>query len=96
MEVHLRALSESDNVAAVAWPIQEGVATGIVAFTSGVATPPQQLREALCRLVPPYMVPRGIIELDSLPLGSSGKIGRRALVRYLDESATPQGTRHER
>ena len=92
VEAHLRAVSGSDNVAAVAWPIQDGVAAGIVAFTSGVATPPQQLREALCRLVPPYMVPRGIIELDSLPLGSSGKIDRRALVRYLEESATPQGT----
>jgi D-alanine--poly(phosphoribitol) ligase subunit 1 len=87
VEAHLRAVSGSDNVAAVAWPIQDGVAAGIVAFTSGVAAPPEQLREALCRLVPPYMVPRRIIEIDSLPLGSSGKIDRRALARYMDESA---------
>jgi acyl-coenzyme A synthetase/AMP-(fatty) acid ligase len=33
------------------------------------------------------MVPRRIIEIDSLPLGSSGKIDRRALARYMDESA---------
>jgi D-alanine--poly(phosphoribitol) ligase subunit 1 len=92
VEAHLRAVSGSDNVAAVAWPMQDGVAAGIVAFTSGVAAPSEQLREAVCRLVPPYMVPRRIIKLDSLPLGSSCKIDRRALVRYLDESVAPQGT----
>ncbi|HKW98061.1 MAG TPA: amino acid adenylation domain-containing protein [Bryobacteraceae bacterium] len=91
VEACLRAISASDNVAAIAWPIQDGVAAGIVAFTSGAAVPPEQLREALCRVVPPYMVPRRIIELDSLPLGSSGKIDRRALAGYLDDSDTGRG-----
>jgi acyl-coenzyme A synthetase/AMP-(fatty) acid ligase len=86
VEAHLRAISGSEDVAAVAWPIQDGIAAGIVAFTSGVANPPEQLRDALRRLLPPYMVPRRIIELDSLPLGSSGKIDRRALAGYLDEA----------
>ena len=90
IEAHLRAVSRSENVAAIAWPIQDGMVAGIVAFTSGVANPPEQLREALRRLLPPYMVPRHIIELDSLPLGSSGKIDRLALSRYMDESAAGQ------
>jgi D-alanine--poly(phosphoribitol) ligase subunit 1 len=92
IEAHLRNVSGSENVAAIAWPIQDGAAAGIVAFTSGVAHSPEQLREALRRRLPPYMVPRRIIELDSLPLGSSGKIDRRALSRYMDESATGPGT----
>ena len=90
IEAHLRAVSRSENVAAIAWPVQDGMAAGIVAFTSGVAQPPEQLREALRRLLPPYMVPRQIVALDSLPLGSSGKIDRRALSRYMDESAIGQ------
>ena len=54
-----------------------------MAFTSGVAIPAAQLGEALRRRLPPYMLPRRIVELDSLPLGSSGKIDRRALALYL-------------
>jgi amino acid adenylation domain-containing protein len=92
VEAHLRAVSGSDNVAAVAWPMQDGLAVGIVAFICGVTAPPEQLREEMCRLVPLYMLPRRIIALDSLPHGSSGKIDRRALARYLEASATMRGT----
>ena len=90
IETYLRAVSGSENVAAVAWPIQDGIAAGIIAFISGGATPPEELREALRRLLPPYMLPRCIIELDSLPLSSNGKIDRRALTRYLAEPAISQ------
>jgi non-ribosomal peptide synthetase component F len=86
VEAHLRAVSQSENVAAIAWPIQDGMAAGIVAFTSGVATPSDQLHAALRRALPPYMVPRRVIDLEALPLGSSGKIDRRALARYMDEA----------
>jgi len=88
VEAHLRAVSGSDDVAAVAWPVQEGIAAGIVAFTSGVANTPEQLREGLLRSLPTYMVPQRIIQLDSLPLGSSGKVDRLALARYLNVSPT--------
>jgi acyl-coenzyme A synthetase/AMP-(fatty) acid ligase len=84
VEAHLRAVCGSQNVAAIAWPIQDGIAGSIVAFTSGATRSGEELREALRLLVPPYMVPRRIIELDALPLGSSGKTDRRALARYLD------------
>ena len=93
VEAHLRAVSGTDNVAAVAWPIQNGMVAGIVAFTSGALKPPEQLRESLRHILPPYMVPRRIIQLDLLPLGSSGKINRLALTQYLDEFVgTQEGT----
>ena len=92
VEAHLRAITGSENVAAVAWPVQDGNAAGIVAFTSGVAKPAEQLQDALRRVLAPYMMPRRIIDLDSLPLGSSGKVDRRALARYLDETAASQDT----
>ncbi|HXN49032.1 MAG TPA: amino acid adenylation domain-containing protein [Bryobacteraceae bacterium] len=85
VEAHLRTVSGTQNVAAIAWPIQDGIAGSIVGFTTGATRTGEELRDALRLLVPPYMVPRRIIELDTLPLGSSGKIDRRALARYLDE-----------
>jgi len=91
IEAHLRAVSGTEHVAAIAWPIRDGIAGSIVAFTSGAVRPAEQLREALRLLLPTYMVPRRIIELDALPLGSSGKIDRRALARHLDGPAAGQG-----
>lgn len=87
VEAHLRAISGSDDVAAVGWPVQEGLITGIVGFTSGAAIPPEQLREALQRRLPSYMVPQRVVQLHSLPLSSSGKVDRLALARYLNESS---------
>src|ERR1700723_1577598 len=46
IESHLRAISGSENVAAIPWPVQDGIVTGIVAFTSGVANPPEELLDA--------------------------------------------------
>ena len=89
VEAHLRAISGSQDVAVVGWPIQDGLVRGLVAFTSGVPTPPDQLRESLRQRVPPYMVPGRIIALDSLPLGATGKIDRRALALYLDRLQGP-------
>jgi len=92
IESNLRAVSGSENVAAVPWPIQDGIVTGIVAFTSGVAKPPEELIEALRRILPPYMVPRQILQIDELPLNPSGKIDRKALARCLDESASKRAS----
>jgi D-alanine--poly(phosphoribitol) ligase subunit 1 len=88
IEAKLRAVSGSENVAAVPWPIEDGIVVGIVAFTSGVTNTPEKLLEALRRVLPPYMVPRQILQLDTLPLNPSGKIDRKSLTRYLDESAS--------
>jgi aspartate racemase len=39
----------------------------------------QELREFLQRTLPPYMIPAAFVSLDRLPLGTSGKVDRRAL-----------------
>jgi amino acid adenylation domain-containing protein len=87
IEAHLRSAADSENVAVVAWPIQDGMLQGVVAFTGGISTPGEKLLDSLRRRVPSYMVPRRIVQLDRLPLNPSGKIDRKALVCFLSESA---------
>jgi D-alanine--poly(phosphoribitol) ligase subunit 1 len=85
VEAHLREIVGTDLVAAVAWPITDSRATGIVAFHCS----PGINRDAVCdemkKRVPDYMIPKRVHLLDKLPLGSSGKIDRKALTRMLDE-----------
>ncbi len=88
IEAHLRSISDSDNVAVVAWPIEDGLVQGVVGFTSGVYILPEKLLDSLRRRLPSYMVPRRILQLDGLPINSSGKIDRKALSHYLNESPT--------
>jgi D-alanine--poly(phosphoribitol) ligase subunit 1 len=88
IEAHLRSISDSDNVAVVAWQIEDGLVQGVVGFTSGVYILPEKLLDALRRRLPSYMVPRRIVQLDGLPINSSGKIDRKALTHYLNESPT--------
>jgi D-alanine--poly(phosphoribitol) ligase subunit 1 len=90
IEAHLRLVSESENVAVVAWPTQNGIVAGVVGFTSGVSKPPEELLVLLRLKLPSYMVPRRILQLDALPLNPSGKIDRKALVDHLNCSPTPE------
>jgi D-alanine--poly(phosphoribitol) ligase subunit 1 len=83
VEAHLREVIGADLVAAVAWPIKDGSAAGIVAFQCGSTLSPQVVREAMQKRVPSYMVPQQIREIEVMPLGSSGKIDRKALLRKL-------------
>jgi D-alanine--poly(phosphoribitol) ligase subunit 1 len=86
VEAHLREIVGSDLVAAVAWPVSESGATGIVAFHCVPESSRDQIREGMRKRVPAYMVPARIQELDAMPTNSSGKIDRKALVRMLMES----------
>ncbi len=85
VEAHLREIAGTDLVAAAAWPFDGTRATGIVAFHCAPGVSRDQIREGMKKRVPDYMVPQRVHFLDALPLGSSGKIDRKALVRLLDE-----------
>ena len=84
LEAHLRAASGSDAVAAVAWPLTGGAATGLVAFVCGAEASPEEIRERLRESLPPYMVPRRVVVVDAMPLSSTGKVDRHALRARLD------------
>jgi acyl-CoA synthetase (AMP-forming)/AMP-acid ligase II len=86
VEAHLREILGTDLVAAVAWPLVDGRATGIVAFHCAPDVTLAAVREGMKKRVPPYMAPQQVRYLDALPLGSTGKIDRKALARLLDEN----------
>ncbi len=84
IEAHLRVVAGVEDVAAVAWPVADGVAQGIVGFVGGEAGPAPALRDALRSRVPPHMVPAAIHILAAMPLTTSGKLDRRALLDWLE------------
>ncbi len=84
IEAHLRDICGSDMVAAVAWPMEHGTASGIVAFASSTARTPSDIRDAIRKRLPPYMVPANTHILDTLPLNVNGKVDRKALIARLD------------
>jgi len=90
VEAHLRSVSGSEDVVAVAWPIIDGMVTGIVAFVSGVSQTPKELLDLLRLKLPSYMLPRHIVQLPELPLNPSGKVDRKALVESLKKSPAPE------
>ncbi len=86
VEAHLREIAGTDMVAAVAWPLSDGRATGIVAFHCAPGVTREEVREEMKKRVPDYMIPKRVHQLESLPLGATGKIDRKALVKMLDEA----------
>ncbi len=85
VEAHLRAAAGTDLAVAIAWPVTNDRASGIVAFLCNSRVDATATLEALRKRVPGYMIPREIRELEAMPLLSSGKIDRNALFRQLEE-----------
>jgi non-ribosomal peptide synthetase component F len=85
VEAHLRILSDTELVAAVAWPMSDGTADGIVGFVAGRAIAPTEIREALRKRLPSYMVPASIRSIESMPLNANGKVDRKALFAELEK-----------
>lgn len=83
IEAHTREAGDTDQVAAIAWPVQDGVAQGIVCFVAQSTVAANAIRERLRQRLPVYMVPTSIRCLDVLPLGSTGKVDRQALTAQL-------------
>jgi amino acid adenylation domain-containing protein len=87
VEAHLREVCAVDSVAAVAWPITDALAEGIVAFVAGSTLSASEIREKMQRRVPKYMVPTEVRFLQRLPLSASGKTDRKTLTEMLSQGS---------
>jgi len=74
-------------VAAVPWPIQNGSATGVVAFVVKHKGSEEDIKASLQQRLPSYMVPTRVYVLPKMPLNNNGKVDRGAL-RDMLESQT--------
>ena len=83
IDAQLRHASGVDLVSAVAWPLVQGAAHGIVAFVGAAAIDHEQLIGALKARLPAYMMPRRVIAMQHLPLNAGGKVDRHALRQLL-------------
>jgi D-alanine--poly(phosphoribitol) ligase subunit 1 len=84
IEAHLREIYETDSVAAIAWPVEHGSASGIVAFVSGrFGADDPTLKAQIKKRLPSYMVPSVIRHIESLPLNANGKVDRKELAEIL-------------
>jgi acyl-coenzyme A synthetase/AMP-(fatty) acid ligase len=83
----LRGAAKTDQAVAVAWPLHEGAAEGVVAFVCANGTRDEVGIRAHCkRLLPDYAVPKHVYFLERMPLNLNGKIDRRRLVATLEEN----------
>lgn len=84
IEMHLRAASGCDHVAAVAWPLVDGAAKGIVGFSTDAVRSEEAIKQHLRLNLAGYMIPSAIHKVDTLPLNGNGKVDRKALLAGLD------------
>lgn len=89
-EIEGALLLQPGVVAAVAlgWPLENGTASGIVAFVIAPSMAVSDLQQAVQPLLPSYMLPRTIYQLETMPLNANGKIDRLALARRLAGEGT--------
>lgn len=87
VEAHLRSASGTNVVAVVAWPVIDGAAQSLVGFVAGSTIGADDIRSAMSRSLPRYMIPETIHLREELPLNINGKIDRRALLEELEEVA---------
>ena len=82
----LRDAAGVEQVASVAWPVQDGLARGIVTFIAGTPHLDEAALLRVCReRLPDYMVPKRLCQLAALPLNLHGKTDRRQLIHLLEE-----------
>ena len=91
IEAHLRSASGFELVAAIAWPVVDGIAKGSVGFVGASASQSVDQAAVITRMkqsLPAYMVPNRIVALEAMPLNTSGKVDRRALLAQLQDGVT--------
>ncbi|MFZ1444901.1 MAG: amino acid adenylation domain-containing protein [Candidatus Dechloromonas phosphoritropha] len=88
IDAYLRLVTGADVVGAVAWPVVDGTARGIVGVVGAEHIDSEAVIASLKQRIPAYMLPAWVLARASLPLNHSGKVDRKALLGWLDGLAT--------
>ena len=84
IDSHVRSVSGIELVATVAWPIDEfGNAKGTVSFVLGQEIDEADLLTKLRQRIASYLIPTQIMGLSEMPMNTSGKVDRKALLHRL-------------
>jgi amino acid adenylation domain-containing protein/non-ribosomal peptide synthase protein (TIGR01720 family) len=78
-EIEAALLAEPGVTDAVVVARDDGGHRRLVAYLVGTVPSPDELRVALKRSLPDYLVPAAFVPLDRIPVTGSGKVDRRAL-----------------
>jgi D-alanine--poly(phosphoribitol) ligase subunit 1 len=77
IEAVLQKACGTEQVVAIAWPVENGSADGAVAFVSGVnALDQDRVSDYRSRVLPVSMIPRKLYPCAEFPLNANGKIDR--------------------
>ncbi|MEP0940653.1 MAG: AMP-binding protein [Rhizobiaceae bacterium] len=87
VETHLRRACGTELAVVVAWPVIDGSAQGLVGFTTNMVMSEKEIRAAMAKELPDYMVPGRIEFRAEMPRNINDKIDRKALVAHLDTDA---------
>jgi D-alanine--poly(phosphoribitol) ligase subunit 1 len=85
IETVIRAVSGTEMVAVVPWPVMEnGLPLGVVALTNASQVKASAVLEECRKKLPEYMIPAELHELHEWPLNANGKTDYRALRSILE------------
>lgn len=87
VDMHLRKACNTDLACVVAWPTVEGSVQGLVGYSTNTALTEKQVRSAMMKSIPEYMVPARIVIRENLPRNANDKIDRNALAAELDRES---------
>jgi amino acid adenylation domain-containing protein len=91
VEALIRRLSGAALVAVVPWPVAaDGSVEGLLAFVCGTDMAIPEILKGCTLHLPSYMVPQDVLELESLPFNSNGKLDYPALQKLAHEMKTAQ------
>jgi amino acid adenylation domain-containing protein len=86
IEAAIRRFTDIDAAVALGWPPTSAGVGGVVAFVGDTTLDVGPLLTSLRRVLPPYMVPREIHLVETLPLNANGKYDRNALRAQLAQT----------
>ena len=92
IEALIREAARTDVAIAVGYPVGINGVDGILAFMSESDIEEAEIEATIRNSLPAYMQPTALVQVDTFPLNSNGKVDRQALLEnYLasQPDATP-------